>query len=259
MSFNPLWIALVAIVIMAVWEARGKDNFPLRNWLIAGICFILGLAVFGFFFMQSRQADNTLHVTGYASKTFESDLVKWTLSVQKNAGIDGLKDAYTSLNRDVNDFKALLLAKGLTAKDINIQPPTSSPHFDDYGNVTGYNVDQMLYVLSNDVDKVQEIALDPQFFAERALVLQQSSLEYLYSKLPELKKEMIGAAAADGMDRAKEIVGATKVRLGKLSNARSGVFQITEPYSTDVSDYGYYNTSTRQKSISVTVTTQFRL
>ena len=38
-----------------------------------------------------------------------------------------------------------------------------------------------------------------------------------------------------------------------------GVFQITEPYSTDVSDYGYYNTDTRTKSISVTVTTKFRL
>jgi hypothetical protein len=37
------------------------------------------------------------------------------------------------------------------------------------------------------------------------------------------------------------------------------VFQITEPYSTDVSDYGYYNTDTRTKSISVTVTTKFRL
>ena len=70
---------------------------------------------------------------------------------------------------------------------------------------------------------------------------------------------MIGAATADAMARAKEIVGATKARLGKLSSARSGVFQITEPYSSEVSDYGYYNTNTRAKSISVTVTTDFRL
>ncbi len=259
MSFNPLWIALVAIVVMAVWEVTGKDKSPLRGWLIAGICFILGLSVFGYFFMESRQENSSLHVVGYASKTFESDLVKWTLSMQKNTGVDGLMESYTSLNRDVNDFKALLLASGLTAKDINIQPPTSTPHYDDYGTLTGYSVDQMLYVLSKDVAKVEEIALDPQFFAERSIVLQQSNLEYLYSKLPELKKEMIGAATADALDRAKEIVGATKARLGKLSSARSGVFQITEPYSTDVSDYGYYNTNTRAKSISVTVTTDFKL
>lgn len=184
MSFNPLWIALVAIVIMAVWEAMSKDKFPLRNWLMAGICFILGLAVFGYFFVESKQGNETLHVVGYASKTFESDLVKWTLSVQKNTGADGLMTAYTSLNRDVNDFKAMLLAKGLTAKDINIQPPTSQPHYDDYGTLTGYNVDQMLYVLSNDIGKVEDIALDPQFFAERGLVLQQSNLEYLSPNCP---------------------------------------------------------------------------
>ncbi|MBP7205710.1 MAG: SIMPL domain-containing protein [Candidatus Cloacimonetes bacterium] len=259
MSFNPLWIALVAIVVMSVWEAVGKDKSPLRSWLIAGICFILGMAVFGYFFMESRQDKESLNVVGYASKTFESDLVKWTLSVQKNAGVDGLMGAYTTLNRDVNDFKDLLLSKGLTPKDINIQPPTSSPRYDEYGNLTSYSVDQMLYVLSKDVPKVEAIALDPQFFAERSLVLQQSNLEYLYSKLPDLKKEMIGAATADAMARAKEIVGATNARLGKLIFARSGVFQITEPYSTEVSDYGYYSTNTRTKSISVTVTTNFRL
>ena len=125
--------------------------------------------------------------------------------------------------------------------------------------MTVYSVNQMLYVRSSDVAKVEEIALDPQFFAERQIVLNQSNLEYLYSKLPELKKEMIGKATADAMGRALEIVGATKAKLGKLSSARSGVFQITEPYSTDVSDYGYYSTQTRTKSISVTVNAKFAL
>ncbi|WP_232502671.1 hypothetical protein [Candidatus Cloacimonas acidaminovorans] len=47
--------------------------------------------------------------------------------------------------------------------------------------------------------------------------------------------------------------------MGKLREARAGVFQITEPYSTEVSDYGIYNTSTRSKSISVTLTAIFKL
>jgi hypothetical protein len=259
MSFNPLWIALAVIIIMVAWEIFAKGKIPLNGWLVAGICFILGLTVFGYFFLQSRHAGETLHVVGYASKTFESDLVKWSLSVQKNTDTSGLMGAYTSLNRDVNDFKSLLLEKGLTEKDINIQPPTSSPTYDNYGNMTGYNVNQMLYVLSKDIPKVEAIALDPQFFAERSIVLQASNLQYLYSKLPDLKKEMIGAATSDAHSRAREIIGATKSRLGKLVAARTGVFQITEPYSTDVSDYGYYSTNTRTKSISVTVTTDFQL
>jgi hypothetical protein len=37
------------------------------------------------------------------------------------------------------------------------------------------------------------------------------------------------------------------------------VFQITEPYSTDVSDYGIYSTATRRKNVTVTVTASFSL
>lgn len=257
MIIHPLWIAFAVIVILVLWELLGKSK-P-KAWLIAGICFILGMSVFGYYFQESKKAEQNLHVTGYASKIFESDLVKWTLSVQKNTDVNGLMGAYTSLNRDVNDFRQMLLNTGLKEKDINIQPPTSSPTYDDYGNITGYSVNQFLYVLSNDIKKVETTALDPQFFAERGLVLSQSNLEYLYSKLPDLKKQMIGEATKDCYSRAKEIAGATKAKVGKLSNARTGVFQITEPYSTEVSDYGYYSTNTRTKSISVTVTADFEL
>ena len=125
MSFNPLWIALAAIVIMAIWEALGKDKSRLRGWLVAGVCFVLGMAIFGYFYMEGRQEQETLQVVGYASKPFESDLVKWTRSWQTDTALEGLMDAYTSLNRDVTDFKKLLLDKGLAAKDINIQPPTT--------------------------------------------------------------------------------------------------------------------------------------
>ena len=259
MSLNPVWIAIVVLVVLAVWEALGKTKSAGHRWLVLGICFVLGMGVFGHYFLQSRNVDKSLHVVGYASKIFESDLVKWSLSVQKNAGPDGLMAAYTELNKDVSDFRQVLISKGLKEKDINIQPPTSTPNYDDYRNLTGYSVNQFLYILSNDLSKVEEIALDPEFFAQRSLILQQSNLEYLYSKLPDLKKEMIGAATSDSYSRAKEIVGATKARLGKLVSARTGVFQITEPYSTEVSDYGYYSTNTRTKSISVTVTADYEL
>ncbi|HPW25107.1 MAG TPA: SIMPL domain-containing protein, partial [Candidatus Syntrophosphaera thermopropionivorans] len=110
MSFNPLWLALIVVVLMVIWEIVGKHKSPQRGWIIAGVCFILGMAVFGYFFQQSRQS-SSLHVVGYASKTFESDMVKWTLAMQKNSDLGGLMNAYTTLNKDVNEFKNLLLAK----------------------------------------------------------------------------------------------------------------------------------------------------
>ena len=253
------WLPIAVVLGLIVWELFDSEKGKHRGVLIASVAFVVGISVFGAYFLQSRQVDRGLRVTGYSSKLFESDLVKWTLSLQKGTSIDGLKTAYNSLSKDVADFKASLIAQGLTEKDINIQPPTSYPVNDNYGNLVSYNVNQTLYILSSDIPKVEKIALDPSFFAERGLLMQQSNLEYLYSKLPELKKQLIAEATSDALARAKEISSSAKSRLGKLKSARAGVFQITEPYSTDVSDYGYYNTSTRSKSISVTVNTEFEL
>lgn len=259
MFSNHLWLPIAVVLGLIALEIFEKDKGKHRGVIVASVAFVIGVTVFGSFFLQSRQVDRGLKVTGYSSKLFESDLVKWTLSLQKGASVDGLKDAYNSLSKDVADFKASLIAQGLTEKDINIQPPTSSPVNDTYGNLVSYSVNQTLYILSSDIPKVEKIALDPSFFADRGLLMQQSNLEYLYTKLPELKKQLIAEATADALDRAKEITGSAKSKLGKLKSARAGVFQITEPYSTEVSDYGYYNTSTRSKSISVTVSTEFEL
>jgi len=44
-----------------------------------------------------------------------------------------------------------------------------------------------------------------------------------------------------------------------LISACAGVFQITEPYSTEVAGYGMYNTSSARKNIKVTVSAEFIL
>jgi hypothetical protein len=43
--------------------------------VFVGLSYIIGLTVFGYFFMQSRQAQQVYRVVGYASKLFESDTV----------------------------------------------------------------------------------------------------------------------------------------------------------------------------------------
>ncbi|MFO7659430.1 MAG: SIMPL domain-containing protein, partial [Candidatus Cloacimonadaceae bacterium] len=152
-----------------------------------------------------------------------------------------------------------LVEQGIPDKEISIQPVTSFPMYDNNGHITSYNLNQNLFVITNQLNKIEELALNPDFFADKGLLLQMSNLSYLYTKLPEMKKQLLADATTDAMERAKEVSSAAKARLGDMREARGGVFQITEPYSTDVSDYGIYNTSTRNKSISVTLTAVFVL
>ncbi|MFA7543889.1 MAG: SIMPL domain-containing protein [Candidatus Cloacimonadaceae bacterium] len=250
-------LIILGILILAgafLWMKSSKQHYA-----ILGIAFILGVLIFSLAFWQSRQGATSLKVVGYASKLFESDLVKWNLTFQKGLGTNELPNGYRNMSRDLEAFKKYLLEQGIKEDEISILPANSYTRHDNYGNMSGYTLNQSVTVLSSDLDKIAELALSPDFFAERGMQMSNSNLEYLYTKLPELKQQLLSEATSDALSRAKEISGAAKTKLGKMQEARAGVFQITEPYSTDVSDYGIYNTSTRKKSISVTLSAVFRL
>lgn len=254
MPYFVVLIAVLAIIGILIWMKESKNTYALL-----GIAFIVGISIFSVFFWQSRKAETSLRVVGYSSKLFDSDLVKWNVSLQKSVGNGELNIGYKNMNRDIVAFREYLIEQGIAAEEISVQPVSSYPRYDNYGSMTGYNLNQEIFILSDKLDKVEDLALNPDFIADRGMVLQNSRLEYLYSKLPELKQELLAAATADAMARAREISGSAETGLGKMREARAGVFQITQPYSTDVSDYGIYNTSTRKKSISVTLTAYFNL
>lgn len=253
----PFFLVIIAALVVAailIWMKESKTPYALL-----GVAFIVGITIFSVFFWQSRKAETSLRVVGYSSKIFESDLVKWNVSLQKSVGENELSSGYKTMNADVKAFRDYLVSQGFKEEDISVQPVTSFPRYDNYGNMSGYNLSQEIFLLSENLDKVQELSLNPDFIADRGMVLQNSRLEYLYTKLPDLKKELLAAATEDALARAKEISGSANSKLGKMREARAGVFQITEPFSTEVSDYGIYNTGTRKKSISVTLTAYFYL
>ncbi len=259
MALNHWWYIGIALAVFILIGYIEKDKKSSRSWGVLGLSFIIGLSIFGILFVQSKKSETSLRVVGYASKLFDSDLVKWNLSLQKNTSISGLQNAYTIMASDVQAFKEYLIANGVAESEIDIQPVFSTPVYENYGNIASYNLNQNIMILSSDLATIEKLSLNPEFFARRSILLSRSSLDFLYTKLPELKKQLLAEATEDAVARAEEISGSAKVKLGKMREARAGVFQITEPYSTEVSDYGIYNTGTKNKSISVTLTAVFNL
>lgn len=227
--------------------------------LILGICFILGLASAGGYFYKTKHTENTIKVVGMATKSFDSDLVKWNITMIRNVNTDQIKSGYKQIDDDMTALKSYLISGGVKEKDISIQPVTSQPVFDNYGNQKSYTLMQNVFIISTDISMIEKLALTPSFFAERGIILQTSTLDYFNTKLADIKKQLLGEATKDALARAKEIASAAHSKVGKISNARAGIFQITEPYSTDVSDYGIYRTSTKKKDIRVTLTAEFSL
>jgi hypothetical protein len=161
------------------------------------------------------------------------------------------------MNRKLSIFKEVWESKGVAVSELNIQPVQVQKHYGEYGKIVGHILQQNLYIISQEIDAVEKIAVNPVAFTRKGLAFEYSNIEYFSSRLPELKKQLLAEATRNARERAEEIVGATDTSIKKMRSARAGVFQITEPFSTDVAGYGIHNTATRRKNIKVTVTAVF--
>ena len=227
--------------------------------IVIGISLILAALVFGILFYSAKSTEDTINVVGMATKRFDSDIVKWRLTISRNSGLNDVTQGYSLIQTDLSFLRKLLAEKGLLEKEITIQPINTMPNYSREGQISGYILQQGVFVITSNIAAVEEIALDPAGLINRGIVLQNSDLEYFYSKLSDIKMELLAEASKDAQKRAEEIAKNSGIHLGPVTSLKTGVFQITEPFSTDVSDYGMYNTKTKQKDITITVRASFKI
>lgn len=225
--------------------------------LSAGL--LLAAVVFGLFFHSARQPERTVTVTGAATRAFEADRIKWRLSISRMVAEQDLVAGFEQIREDVAAIRAQLATAGLPDSALTLQPPSAQPLYSPQGGRSGYSVTQPIYVLSSDIERVEAVALEPGRILSPGMALEYSQLEYFYDGIAALKHALLADATLDAKRRAEEIAGSTDGRVGPMAAARAGVFQITEPYSTDVAGYGIHNTATRKKEITVTVHGEFRI
>ncbi len=226
-------------------------------WVLGGAIVVAALLLGGSFY-AARHDRNTVQVVGMASQPFEADQVKWSLSVSRTVPVRDLRSGYVRIGEDVARILDGLAAAGVPREAVTLQPVTTNPLYGSEG-IRDYQVNQSLFLVSEDLDAVERLALDPAGLLGEGVLLQQSRLEYFYSGLAEVKRSLLAKATEDARMRAEEIASATGEGISGIAAARAGVFQITEPFSTEVAAYGIHDTSSRRKEIRVTVHATFVL
>lgn len=108
-----------------------------------------------------------------------------------------------------------------------------------------------------DIALVRSLSEGVSALAGKGIPVNSNPPQYFYSKLGDLKLELLSLAAQDARTRAKLLVSGGGAKLGKVLSASQGVFQITPPLSSETSDYGVYNTSSPEKLVTCVVTVQF--
>ena len=223
--------------------------------IVLGLALVGAALVFGLFFYNARTPERTVQVVGAATRQFDTDVAKWRVTLSRSVGLDGLTVGYGELHGDVERIVAQLRRLGLSDSSITVQPPNANARYNQNGQIVGYDLNQSLIAVAANVDALEGLALNPGRLETGGAFLQGSSLEYYNNDLATLKHALLAEATADARQRAAEIAGEGHV--GAMTAANAGVFQITEPYSTEVQSYGVHSTSSRKQEITVTVHATF--
>jgi len=119
---------------------------------------------------------------------------------------------------------------------------------------TGFAVNQNVNIQSKDVNKIGEISRQSSELINSGMEFYSSPLDHYYTKLAELKIQMIAEATKDASARVKSIAENVAVNLGSLKKSDVGVFQITGKNSLeDFCCGGSFNTKSKNKTANSTV------
>lgn len=229
--------------------------------VVVAVALVLSTVIGGWFFVKGKRGDQTITVTGSAKKRITSDLVVWKSAISYQAPV--LSEAYRSLSEAVPKVKAYLVSKGIPENQITVSAISSqtlhAKNSDgiDTSEINGYSLRQELSVRSTEVQKIAQIAREATELINQGILIESMAPEYLYTKLGDLKIEMLAEAAKDAKVRAEQIAQSTGSSIGSVRTARMGVLQITAADSNEVSDYGMNDTTSLEKDITAVVNIGF--
>src|SRR3989344_2599616 len=228
--------------------------------LILGISIIISAGLASLTFYNIRSADY-ISTTGSAKKAVISDTVKWTSTITRVVKLSNVKDGYVKMDNDLKEVKNFLSTNGIPENSIYIAPVFMYEIYDNNNLAEkSYNLTQNIEVQSKDVQKITDLSKNTSsLIISKGILFYTTGLEYYYSKLPEMRIELLTDAVTDAKARASKLAEAGGKKIGALKSASSGVVQVLSANSAAISDYATYDTSKIEKEIMVTVKASFSI
>ena len=236
-------------------------SFP----VIIGISILLSAFVLAGAYTYKYKDKTRVMVTGKAEKDFTSDLIVWRGDYTR-VSMD-LKDAYASVKNDELAIRSYLSKKGIKANEVvfsavNINK-LYNPQYDNNGRLisnafSGYSLTQNVKVESTDIEKVEKISREITELIQSGIELNSAAPSYYYTKMSELKIDLLAKASKDARERSQSIAENAGSSLGDLKYANMGVFKITGKNSNEDFSYGgAFNTASKNKTASITIRTEY--
>ena len=231
-----LFLGLLSLAVAAVWIGH----------------------IFASTIHDAKHAHDTITITGSARKPIGSDLVQWELEV-KGAARTEVAAAHRARRAGIA-LVAFLRKAGIAHNDISpevVQSDIVTTRIDKKHLRTTYVVSQGYGVSSRQIDVVQAAATRLGTLLEADVDVSAQPLAFISTNLQAAKLDALAAATAEARRRAEILVEGLGGHLGRMRASSLGVYQITPRNSTEISDYGVNDTSSRLKDVTAVVTATF--
>jgi hypothetical protein len=213
-----------------------------------------------------KQARQAISVTGSARYPIAANLATWSLSVRAQESTPSA--AIAALRAKVAQVDAFLAQGGLPADAVSRPPIHVEQVFVSvrtglkkpaFRQVPAWRVTQGFAIQTTQIDTLGQIASRVGNLLAAGTDVAVSRIEYLSTQLTAAKFAALRLAVADARQRASTIAEGLGSRLGTVQRTSLGVYQITPRNSTEVSDYGFDDVTSRLKDVESVVNVTFRL
>ncbi|MEN2975794.1 SIMPL domain-containing protein [Tistrella bauzanensis] len=184
--------------------------------------------------VEARLGNRTVSVKGLSEREVKADLAVWSLRYVASGNdltevlreLRGATETVTSFFTDAGLPAGNIEMLSLDVTDQNAQLYRSGPV------EVRYIVAQTVAVRTTEVDKVEAASQKVGTLVEAGVVLSNemgafgSGPSYVFTRLNDLKPEMIAEATANARDGAAQFATDSGSRVGAIRNASQGLFQI---------------------------------
>jgi uncharacterized protein len=209
------------------------------NATILGVFIFLGLALLGYLLgnaaVKVKEYERSVSVKGLSEREFEADIVIWP--IQFTEASNNIENLYASIETSTNKIVGFLKSKGIDPAEITLAIPSiTDKSAQQYGGDIKpqfrYTASQTVTVYSKNIESVRSIMGSLSDLGKQGIVFNgqsyQAQTEYLFTRLNEVKPEMIEEATTKAREVAEKFAADSKSRLGKIKNAYQGQFTIND-------------------------------
>lgn len=243
-------------------KSHKGQNFFLGLWIALGLIAASVILASGASKVV-RFGREVITVTGSAQRELRSDFIVWRCSFSRRS--PDLQEAYSRLLEDLSKVKGYLEQQGIGEEQMIVSAVNTQviyrrgEGYAETNQVEGYRLEQTIEIRSGEVDPIAEISRKSSELIQEGVEFHSSAPQYFYTRLEDLKVEMLARATENAKERAIQMTQATGNRIGPIRSAKMGVFQITPVNSTEISGYGMNDTSSLDKKITAVVHVTFAI